>query len=248
MNEERNRMDCAEFKEIYHDLDRPGALAACIREPALEHAEFCSRCAALLTEAEALDFALRNVARYSAGRQASPRVEAAVLQEFRREKVRATGRRVQWQAAVLGAAAGIALVIGLALHHRTVPLSGGEQAAAKADIAAPAVSVEAAQAVAEVAGNAGASNVAGAASRASESGDEEYAGNFVPVPYADDPAALEGGAIVRVTLPRSALVSFGLPITDGGDADTVAADLVVAEDGTPQAIRVVPQSNANSDF
>ena len=242
-------MDCSEFREIYHDLDRPGTLEASHRERALMHAEYCSGCAALLTEAEALDFALRSLAQDSASRQASPRVEAALLQEFQREKVRATGRRVQWQVAVLGAAAGIALVIGLALHHRSVPSLNAGHPAAKTDVtAAQARAVEPQQADTEEAGGAGSANAAAPASSANESSDDEYAGNFVPVPYADDPAALEGGAIVRVTLPRSALVSFGLPITDGGDAETVAADLVVAEDGTPQAIRLVSQSNANSDF
>jgi hypothetical protein len=249
MSEERKRMDCTEFKDIYHDLDRPGTLEASRRERALMHAEYCSRCAALLTEAEALDFALHSLAQESASRQASPRVEAALLQEFQREKVRATGRRLQWQVAVLGAAAGIALVIGLALHHRIVPSINAVQPTAKPEVTAShGGAVEPQQTNTEQAGRAGSANIAASASSVSESGDDEYAGNFVPVPYADDPAALEGGAIVRVTLPRSALVSFGLPITDGGDADTIAADLVVAEDGTPQAIRLVSQSNANSDF
>jgi hypothetical protein len=80
---------------------------------------------------------------------------------------------------------------------------------------------------------------------ASEPDEDEYATEFVPVPYADDPAALEGGAIVRVTLPRSALPSFGLPITESDGTDTVFADLVVSEDGTPQAIRLVSDTNPN---
>ncbi len=249
MSDERNRMHCAEFKEIYHDLDRPGTLETSRRERALMHAEFCSGCAALLTGAEALDFALRSLAQHSAGQLASPRVEAALLQEFRREKVRATGRRVQWQVAVLGAAAGIALVIGLALHHRIAPAPNSAEPMAKTGVTAThAASGDPHETAAEVAGHAGTASVAARELSLNETGDDEYAGNFVPVPYADDPAALEGGAIVRVTLPRSALVSFGLPITGGGDADTVSADLVVAEDGTPQAIRLVSQSNSSSDF
>jgi hypothetical protein len=243
MSEERNRMDCTEFKEIYHDLDRPGTLGPELRDRALAHAEFCSDCAALLTEAEGLDFALRSLAEHSEGRQAPPRVETALLEEFRREKVRASGRKLQWQISLLGAAAGIALVVGMALHHRIVraPIAAQPVATTDAD-ATHAASGPAEQASPE----AGAPEGPGLS--ASESSEEEYAGNFVPLPYADDPAALEGGAIVRVTLPRSALVSFGLPITGGGDADTVSADLVVAEDGTPQAIRLVPQPNSNSDF
>lgn len=248
MSEERNRMDCAEFKEIYHDLDRPGTLGPALRDRALVHAEVCGDCAALLTEAEGLDFALRNLAVYSAGRQAPPRVEAALLQEFRREKARASGRRIQWQISLLGAAAGIALIIGLALHHRIVPEPIAAQPVATNSTAARTQPGSAEEASSEAVAPAATQSVATPESSASEPGDDEYSDNFVPVPYADDPAALEGGAIVRVTLPRSALVSFGLPITEGGDADTVSADLVVAEDGTPQAIRLVSQANASSDF
>ena len=53
---------------------------------------------------------------------------------------------------------------------------------------------------------------------------------------------------MRVTLPRSALASFGLPITESEGTDRVSADLIVSQDGTPQAIRLVSQENANSDF
>ena len=70
----------------------------------------------------------------------------------------------------------------------------------------------------------------------------------MPVPYADDPAALEGGAIVRVTLPRSALRSFGLPVTESDGTERVFADLLVSEDGTPQAIRLVSDANPNVYF
>ena len=41
----------------------------------------------------------------------------------------------------------------------------------------------------------------------------------IPLPYADDPAALEGGAMVRVALPRSALASYGLAVRERWDGD-----------------------------
>jgi hypothetical protein len=53
---------------------------------------------------------------------------------------------------------------------------------------------------------------------------------------------------VRVTLPRSALPSFGLPITESDGTDRVFADLLVSEDGTPQAIRLVSDANPNLNF
>jgi len=68
------------------------------------------------------------------------------------------------------------------------------------------------------------------------------------LPYADDSIALDGGAIVRVELPRATLASFGLPVAEFGDAQRILADLVVSADGTPQAIRLVSQSNSSQEF
>ena len=75
----------------------------------------------------------------------------------------------------------------------------------------------------------------------------EYATAYVPLPYAYDPAGLEGGAVVRVVLPRAALASYGLPIEGMGVSDQVTADMVVSQDGTPQAIRLVRELNPKSD-
>ena len=45
--------------------------------------------------------------------------------------------------------------------------------------------------------------------------------------------------VVRAVLPRSALGSFGLPVMDAGTERSIVADFIVAEDGTPEAIRIV---------
>lgn len=62
------------------------------------------------------------------------------------------------------------------------------------------------------------------------------------LPYADFPENLEGGAIVRMNLSRAALASFGLPVSDVGDAEPIPADVIVSADGTPQAVRLVSQN------
>ena len=88
------------------------------RERALAHAESCSACGLLLTDGEALDFALRNLTQHNAGREAPPRVEAALLREFRAAKLAGSRRRVHGQLAALGAAAAILLALGLGVQHR----------------------------------------------------------------------------------------------------------------------------------
>jgi hypothetical protein len=49
----------------------------------------------------------------------------------------------------------------------------------------------------------------------------------------------EGGQIVRVELPRSALASFGLPVNAERINERVKADVVVGHDGIARAIRFV---------
>ena len=71
-------MDCAEFQEVLHDLDRPGSEGEALCERALAHAEGCSDCATLLIEVESLDFSLRQAATESSELQAPARLETFV--------------------------------------------------------------------------------------------------------------------------------------------------------------------------
>lgn len=219
-------MNCAQFEEIVHDLERPGTEGFALRENALAHAESCSRCGRLLTETEALNLALRGLAVQEADQPASPRMEAALVQEFRREKAAAIGRRVRWQVAALGIAAVALLAFGLSMHHRPVK---------------PGV----------VAGQPGTSSQPGPAAAAadrSEPAEAEDWSDFVPLPYGADPDAAEEGAVVRVELSRASLASLGVSLTPTESDEPVLADLVVSEDGTPEAIRLVSEENASRNF
>lgn len=230
-------MDCKQFEEILHDLDRPGTAGAALAESALAHAESCSHCAALLTQAEWLDFALLELRKASAEKQAPARVEAALVGRFRRAKGIAARRRIFRQAGILSAAAAVILAVGVALSYRSTrgPTNGPPVDAA----ASPAQTKQAIAPSTEAAPPELAS---------SEPSDSEYATDFYPLPSADDSAAVEGGAVVRVVLSRLELASLGLPVVDAGSAEPMPADLVVSLDGTPQAIRLVSQTNRNREF
>src|SRR5580698_8271041 len=119
-----DRMDCAQFQEVLHELDRPGTEGDALCERALAHAEYCSDCAALMTEVESLDFALRQVATESAELQAPPRLETLLLQEFRREKSATASRGVRWQLAAFAVAAAVLLALGLSLHRQHLVTPG----------------------------------------------------------------------------------------------------------------------------
>lgn len=243
MNEETIPMNCTQFEEALPDLDRADTHGALIRESALAHAESCPDCARLLTESESLDFSLHSLAAHEAGRLAPPRVEAALLQRFRREKGIASRRRLQWQLSALGAAAVMLLAVGLSVHERHV--------SAPATNAATTAQTSSSASANPASGNEAANPGQVATEEpfaSSEMDNSEYASAFLPLPYADDPATLDGGAIVRVILPRSALASMGLPVTYAGAGDRVSADLVVSQDGTPQAIRLVSPVSASQEF
>jgi len=244
-----NRMDCAQFQAVLHELDRPGTEGATLCERALAHAELCSDCATLLIEVESLDFSLRQAAADSSDWQAPPRLETLLLQEFRREKSASASRGVRWQLAAFGIAAAVLLALGLSLHRQhLVALGGVGSAQTSTQTAAQAPDNSAAKKATVTAPDSNNnSQTAGHSAPAAQMDDGEYATAYMPLPGAYDPSELEGGAVVRVVLPRAALISYGLPVEGMGVADHVTADMVVSQDGTPQAIRLVAQANANSD-
>ncbi len=232
-------MDCAQFQEVLHELDRPGTEGDALCERALAHAECCSDCAALMTEVESLDFALRQAAADSSELQAPARLETLLVQEFRREKSATASRGVRWQLAAFAVAAAVLLALGVTYHrHNLVTPGGVNSTRSAAQTSNNSVATTAADDNAPVGAN---------SALTATSDDVEYATAYMPLPYAYDPSELEGGAVVRVVLPRAALASYGLPVEGMGVADQVTADVVVSQDGTPQAIRLVAQANATSD-
>jgi hypothetical protein len=246
MNEMKTPMDCFEFCEIYLDLDRPATRAAELCDEALAHAESCTACATRLMESESLDFSLRKVAETAGRPQASARVEAALMEEFRRVHPARASRKVRWEMTWLAVAALILLALGLAIYRRHVGVPGGMNAPSSATKAAPEESranpsgVQPSPAApVEVAKVRSATNDAVDL----DSGSNEYASAFVPLPYSDGLSDSDGGTVVRVDLPRSSLASMGIPVSGLAAGDRVVADLVVSEDGTPQAIRLVSQAN-----
>jgi hypothetical protein len=69
--------------------------------------------------------------------------------------------------------------------------------------------------------------------------DTEITTDFMPVGYASASTLQDGGQLVRVELPRSALVAFGLPMNMNRSDEKVKADVFFGMDGTAHAIRFV---------
>ena len=67
----------------------------------------------------------------------------------------------------------------------------------------------------------------------------EIATDFIPLRYMNVANLQEGGQIVRVEVPRSALANFGLPVNMDRYNERVKADVLYGVDGLAHAIRFV---------
>ena len=67
----------------------------------------------------------------------------------------------------------------------------------------------------------------------------EIATDFLPVTYGGVANLADGGRMVRIELPRSAMASFGLPVNMDRANELVKADVLVGVDGLAHAIRFV---------
>jgi len=66
---------------------------------------------------------------------------------------------------------------------------------------------------------------------------DEYATDFVPLSYGSVQKPMESGEVIRMEMPRSALIAFGLPVNVDRADTPVKAELLLGEDGMARAIR-----------
>lgn len=252
MNEEANPMDCETFKETLDQMNRPGALESAESDRALAHAESCSQCAEQLMHVEWLEFSLAKFAEQSAKLQAPSRVEAALQQEFRRQKAARSRRQIAWRLAAFGTAAALFLALGILLRHRQIPSRPlGPNIAPEVAVQAPQIRpappatdtrVDATSEIRTI------SRTLRHHAAPRQQAETEEEASFFRLPYTVDSVSLDGGTIVRVEMPRAALASYGLPVTDFGGNDRVPVDLILSTDGTPEAIRLVSQLYPSREF
>lgn len=84
-------------------------------------------------------------------------------------------------------------------------------------------------------GTAGAKNN----SRTRNSAQSEITTQFLPISYGSTANLQDGGQLLRVELPRSAMARFGLPVNMERYGERVKADVLVSADGLARAIRFV---------
>jgi hypothetical protein len=206
-------MNCNQLRKR---LRESGALE--VSAAVVAHMDSCGGCAAIFQQQHGLEAGLKQMAAGQAGWSAPPRVEAALVERFRSQT------RLQPAAAVparmpfwmrfrlpgLAVAGGLAAVLAVVLISRA-PHSSHMAAGT-------------------------------AASQALEADDDSALDNgFVLLPYANSGEIANSAEadVVRVEMPRSALVTLGVPVNDDGNSATVEAELLLGEGGVPQAVRVL---------
>ena len=68
---------------------------------------------------------------------------------------------------------------------------------------------------------------------------DEYATDFMPLSYSGVHKPMESGKVIRLEMPRSAVIAFGLPVNVEHADAPVKAELLLGEDGMARAIRFV---------
>ena len=178
-------------------------------------------------ELESMLAALRERSR---GVEAPRRVEEALRGAFRAR----AKRRPRWPLAL---AAAVALLIGAAAWMgRSKPQVEAVVHPAPKPAAAPVVVPRAPVAAAQTAPR----PVRRKAKRVvPQEPPEEIATEFLPLEETTNLAPIESGQVVRMQLPRSTMIRFGLPVNPDRMLEPVNADVVFAQDGIARAIRFV---------
>jgi hypothetical protein len=214
-------MNCQHFKMIVPDFSRNPESSEEIMD-AKKHIEECPACAASLRRENELTASLRKIAEEDQQLEVS-NLAGSKVQTFFRSHHRKTSKvlianpRLSWLTA---AAIGFFVLGGMVrfLMH-SVPLGQPDSIPAH-PAAGSASSVQKLGPVRDF------KNVT-----------REVATDYFPlVPSEQNTGTLQR---VRVLVPRSSLLQFGLPMNEERSNEPIAAELLVGDDGAPRAIRFI---------
>ena len=228
-------MKCEEFDAIGLDAERDASLSELERAAAREHASACSRCAALQDSWHAARVELKGFADSTAAAETPARVEMRLRQEFRTQHGTMKTRRAAVIAAwALAAAAVLAAAVSWSSWRKN------QQEEAARHLAAPTQN-DGTKSGANLQNTANGAQPDSANSDSAETlvADNELR-NFTLLPGAL-PAEADNAEIVRVRMQRGALGALGLPVNEERAGEWIQVDLLVGDDGLPQAVRLPQQ-------
>lgn len=208
-------MSCQEFWNTMPELAAPGAPPDAEHR---EHLEECAACAALLGRQRALEAGLRAVAGVWSRVEAPARMEARLRAAFRGQAGLAVRRPAsRWWVPVVAWASAAAAVIALAIFlvRDRQPVTEGvpPQRVARGLVEMAALEWPA------------------GVEAAGEDGD------FIPLPNAAQVGPNEDVDLVRVEVPRSAMIALGFSVSADRASEPVQAEVMLGSDGLARAVR-----------
>ncbi len=253
-------MNCQRFESMVSELARGQMMAAEQRAEALSHSDRCDDCAARLSDEQMLTLGLQSLAAEMDSLEAPRAVEANLLEAFRARPVaveKSASIRVNQRYWVTAIAAMLLLAISLVVFSWTRRPAADPRVAGKQEEPQPKPQVNNnsnEQIVQDVEKPAAGElpqrvvkpkRIHPVSSRRADTASvanhvtKEIATDFIPLSYMSAASLQEGGQIIRVQLPRSALANFGLPVNMDRYNEKVKADVLYGVDGMARAIRFV---------
>ena len=250
-------MNCQRFESVVSELARGQMMAAEQRAEALSHTDVCDDCAVRLSDEQMLTLGLQSLAGEMESLEAPAALEANLLEAFRARPAFEKSAPVRvnpryWIAAV---AAMLLIAISLIVFSWTKRPAAEPRVAGKQEEPQPKPQVRESNeqlvhdvekpAPREIPKRVYPRQVRPVSSRRADNASvanhvtKEIATDFIPLSYMSAASLQEGGQIIRVQLPRSALANFGLPVNMDRYNEKVKADVLYGVDGMARAIRFV---------
>ena len=259
-------MNCQKLEEVVNDIAREQLMDVGLREQALAHTRECVQCGRRLEDELSLTSRLHGLAAAIGSIDPPETLPARLLAEFDRQPLAVRRRSVAIsRGSWVAIAAALLLVFGalggmVLRWRRSIPLKPADNVLVTNHQAQPEKESEPAPYVSppgptttvgtpilqvrKPARRQGAADSTRSAEAMSHHS-HEIATNFFLINSSAVTLA-EGGRIIRVSLPRSAMARFGLPVNMDRANEPVKADLILGIDNLPQAIRFV-QEMASAD-
>ena len=249
-------MNCQKFESVVSELARGQMMAAELRGEALAHSDACDDCAMRLRDEEMLTRGLHSLAAEMESLEAPAMIEANLLMAFRARQgvvpVPVVRRHSAYWVATIAAMLLIAIsVFVFRWANRAVdePRQANRQEEPQQKpqpVVEPQLAKDSTVQDDEVLPERPkprrihpGSQRRSASAQVANHVTNEIATDFIPLSYMNAASLQDGGQIVRVQLPRSALANFGFPVNMDRYNEKVKADVLFGVDGTARAIRFV---------
>lgn len=252
-------MNCQRFEEVVTDIAREQLLDVGVRGEVLAHSRQCEHCAVRLEDEIAITLKLKSFAVSFQSLGASARIESELFKNFEAQQLRVpafaiSSRPRYWLRYGTGAIAALLLIVFALALFRPRPVAitkeGTSDSLAVTPTtisdpnpspvnSAPVYTESSVRPKRNLLVRRNRPSATSITSKAKPPSTIEIATDFIPVTYGGAANLADGGRMVRVELPRSAMASFGLPVNMDRANERVKADVLMGVDGLAHAIRFV---------